>query len=268
MVNEIEEILDRPQSQRATSKPLLALMLAAATLKARVDGRQPLLTREQYWRAVGDLRCDDTKARRELGYRHADLQTMLSDTISWLRHERLLQDEASSDERNPTSNRNDRLAVPNVDVGDEPHHIECFRNDHVRVYLATIDPGASTLYHRHRVNTLYVVIAGGVNRSDEPGHQRQRAGVGASSCAIPPATRSTRYPRQSTRPLKSVPETPTLRAEQDSSSPAPQSCLSPEARALPDPMSGREPHLLSRGLSRLTRRNAQARQFRSRTPAP
>ena len=180
VINEIEEILQRPRSRRATPQPLLALMLAAATVKAKVDGRQPLLTREQYRRAVGDLRCDDAKAQRDLGYRHADLHTMLSDSIAWLRDEHLLPDVSPSAERSAAFKRGDRFRVPCVDVEDETHHVECFRNEHVRIYLATITPGTTTLYHRHRVNTLYIVISGGTIRSEEPGHQRQRAGVGRS----------------------------------------------------------------------------------------
>jgi hypothetical protein len=68
-----------------------------------------------------------------------------------------------------------------VDVDGEPRHVEQFRNRYARVYLATIEPGTCTLYHRHRVDTLYVVLAGGLCRSDEPGHQRRRTGVGRST---------------------------------------------------------------------------------------
>ncbi len=80
----------------------------------------------------------------------------------------------------PTPNRGNRLGVDYVEVADEPHHVEQFRNEQVRVYLATIEPGRCTLYHRHRVNTLYIVMTGGLSRSDEPGHQQQRTGVGRS----------------------------------------------------------------------------------------
>ena len=58
-----------------------------------------------------------------------------------------------------------------VEVADEPNHVEQFKNDFVRVYMATIPPGTKTLMHRHVENTLYVVIEGGVNSSDEAGKQ-------------------------------------------------------------------------------------------------
>lgn len=70
--------------------------------------------------------------------------------------------------------------MEHVEVADEPRHIEQLRNEHVRVYLATIEPGAQTLYHRHHANTLYVVMTGGRWRSDQPGHQPQRTGIGRS----------------------------------------------------------------------------------------
>ena len=170
VVNEIEEILGRPHSRRATPRAVLRMALWAATAKSWIDGRQPSLTRPQYRRAVGHLLCDDEKARRELGYRGTDLRTMLARTIDWLRRERLLDGEPAPVE----------IAKPVVDVADEPHHVERLRNDHVRVYLATIEPGARTLYHRHHVDTLYVVMAGGLSRSEEPVRQRQRTSAGRS----------------------------------------------------------------------------------------
>jgi dihydroflavonol-4-reductase len=95
VVNEIEGILGRPPSRRGTPKAALRLGLYAALLKSTWDGRQPAFTPAQYRRAVGDLRCDDAKARRTLGYRHTDLHTMLRRTIDWLRQERLLDGAAT-----------------------------------------------------------------------------------------------------------------------------------------------------------------------------
>jgi hypothetical protein len=68
-----------------------------------------------------------------------------------------------------------RLGIDYVDVNDEPHHVERFRNDWVRVYMATIAPGTKTLYHRHHENTLYVAIEGGIHHNDLPGAQKQRS---------------------------------------------------------------------------------------------
>ncbi|MGA2448310.1 MAG: hypothetical protein ABTD50_06535 [Polyangiaceae bacterium] len=66
-----------------------------------------------------------------------------------------------------------RLGIEYVEVNDEPNHVERFKNDWVRVYMATIAPGAKTLYHRHCQNTLYVAIHGGIHHNDLPGVQKQ-----------------------------------------------------------------------------------------------
>jgi len=51
-----------------------------------------------------------------------------------------------------------KLGVEYVKVNDEPNHVERFKNDWVRVYMATIAPGTNTLYHRHCENTLYIAV--------------------------------------------------------------------------------------------------------------
>ncbi len=88
----------------------------------------------------------------------------------------------------PTLQHDPKLGVEYVEVNDEPHHIEQLRNAYVRVYLATIDPGTCTLYHRHRLNTLYIVTSEGSSKSEEPGNQKQHTGVGRS---IPITTKLT-----------------------------------------------------------------------------
>lgn len=45
-----------------------------------------------------------------------------------------------------------------VEVHDEPCHYPRFENAHARVYDVRFPPGASSLYHRHSVNTMYVAI--------------------------------------------------------------------------------------------------------------
>lgn len=49
-----------------------------------------------------------------------------------------------------------------VDVNEEPMHKELFKNQYIRLYVATIPPGMQTLYHRHSIDTLYAVIQGGI----------------------------------------------------------------------------------------------------------
>ena len=46
-----------------------------------------------------------------------------------------------------------------VDVRDEPRHRHRFENDYIRLYDVLIPEGDQTLYHRHNVDTFYVMIA-------------------------------------------------------------------------------------------------------------
>jgi quercetin dioxygenase-like cupin family protein len=80
----------------------------------------------------------------------------------------------------PTLQHDAKLGVDFVEVNDEPHHVEQFKNEYVRVYLATIAAGTKTLFHRHVQNTLYIVLEGGISGSEEPGKQKQRTGFGRS----------------------------------------------------------------------------------------
>jgi hypothetical protein len=80
--------------------------------------------------------------------------------------------------------RDDLLGIDWVDVANEPNHVEQFRNHTVRVYLATVPTGAATLYHRHSVDTRYVIMSGGRFRSDEPGRQRAGTTIGRSTSRL------------------------------------------------------------------------------------
>ncbi|MDG2024636.1 MAG: hypothetical protein P8J75_09275 [Actinomycetota bacterium] len=46
-----------------------------------------------------------------------------------------------------------------VEVRDEPRHRHRFENDYIRLYDVLIPEGDQTLYHRHCVDTFYVMIA-------------------------------------------------------------------------------------------------------------
>ncbi|MGB9305258.1 MAG: hypothetical protein WCB92_16710 [Mycobacterium sp.] len=81
---------------------------------------------------------------------------------------------------NLTDHGND-FGVEWVDVTIEPHHVEQFANQAVRIYEATIAPGIATQFHRHTHDTIYVVTAGGRFRSDEPGHHIPGTRVGRST---------------------------------------------------------------------------------------
>jgi hypothetical protein len=68
-----------------------------------------------------------------------------------------------------------------VPVADEPVHAEIFHNELVRVYEARIEPGATTLDHRHDEDTVYVVLRGGTFRSDNSWRQRNVTRPGRST---------------------------------------------------------------------------------------
>lgn len=157
VANEIESLIGKPPSTRVTPRFILWIALLAATAKSRIDGREPFLTPERYKRAVAHISCNFGKAVRDLGYRTTPLRTTLRDTLDWLRSEKL-------------------LGVDHVDVSQEPHHVELLENDQVRVYMATIEPGMKTLYHRHHEDTIYVVVEGGVYRSEVPEGRKQKQG--------------------------------------------------------------------------------------------
>jgi hypothetical protein len=68
-----------------------------------------------------------------------------------------------------------------VPVEFEPVHGELFQNQLVRVYEARIEPGATTLDHRHDADTVYVVVRGGTFRSDNSWRQRNVTRAGQSN---------------------------------------------------------------------------------------
>lgn len=50
--------------------------------------------------------------------------------------------------------------VDYVSVRNEPQHRHKFENDSVRIYDVLLPPGHVTLYHAHRLDTLYVAVHG------------------------------------------------------------------------------------------------------------
>jgi nucleoside-diphosphate-sugar epimerase/quercetin dioxygenase-like cupin family protein len=185
VTNEIEAILGKPHSRRATSKATLGLLLLLSSGKAVATRAEPEFTLAKYQRAVGDLLVDDRKARQLLGLERTTLHDMLAETIDWLEQVGML-DQPESAQRTralrgrPGSASGSLRGVDWVEVNDEPNHVEQFRNDAVRVYEARIDPGAATLYHHHSLDTIYVIMAGGRFRSEEPVHQKSSTKLGRS----------------------------------------------------------------------------------------
>jgi nucleoside-diphosphate-sugar epimerase len=190
VINEIERQMSKPLSTRVTPKAVLWLAMMASDLKSKVDGKEPSLTVERYKRAVAHISCNFDKATRDLGFKVTPLKVTLQATIRWLTDEHLLEEKSPAGEgprrgsegvqanepvRGAHALTDAKLGVEYVEVNDEPNHVERFRNDWVRVYMATIAPGAKTLYHRHRENTLYIAIEGGIHHNDLPGTQKQRS---------------------------------------------------------------------------------------------
>ena len=60
-----------------------------------------------------------------------------------------------------TSHTNENKNTGYVEVALDPTHPEIYKSEHLRVYIATIPPGKSTLYHRHSEDTVYIVLEGG-----------------------------------------------------------------------------------------------------------
>ncbi len=185
VANEIEAILGKPRSRHATSKATLRLLLLLSCAKALATRTEPELTLAKYQRAVGDLLVDDRKAREVLGLERTTLHDMLAETIEWLQQAGTLDQPASGQKMRTSPGRSEPASNPLrgidwVEVNDEPHHVELFRNDAVRVYQARIDPGAATLYHHHSLDTIYLIMAGGRLRSEEPVRQKSSTKLGRS----------------------------------------------------------------------------------------
>ena len=72
--------------------PAWALMAYARLLDAwsRVTGKEPEVTPEGAALTCHDLRVDSGKARRELDYVETPLDSLLADTLAWMRSERML----------------------------------------------------------------------------------------------------------------------------------------------------------------------------------
>lgn len=185
VTNEIEAILGKPRSRHTTSKATLRLLLLLSCAKALATRTEPELTLAKYQRAVGDLLVDDRNACEVLGLERTTLRDMLAETVGWLEHVGMLDQPESPQAtrtapRCPDSASGSLPGVDWVEVNDEPNHVEQFRNDAVRVYEARIEPGTATLYHHHSLDTIYVIMAGGRFRSDEPVHQKSNTKLGRS----------------------------------------------------------------------------------------
>lgn len=90
LIGKIGQQLGRKTPKKAT--PALALKAYAQWLYwlSLVTRKMPEITPESAAYTCHDLRVDSSKAQRELDYRLTDLDTLLADTIAWMREENML----------------------------------------------------------------------------------------------------------------------------------------------------------------------------------
>jgi nucleoside-diphosphate-sugar epimerase len=79
--------LDRPVPRRAMPPLLLRAYARVQVMLAAFTGREPTITPEGAVFTSKHLRVDSGKAIRELGYRETPLDSLLDDTLAWLRSE-------------------------------------------------------------------------------------------------------------------------------------------------------------------------------------
>jgi nucleoside-diphosphate-sugar epimerase len=87
LIQSIGRLLQREVPSRATPRWLLAGLANMQDALSWFNNREPDVTPEKARFFSGTLCCDDTKARRELGYRCSGLDEMIHRTASWLRLE-------------------------------------------------------------------------------------------------------------------------------------------------------------------------------------
>jgi nucleoside-diphosphate-sugar epimerase len=85
------EILQAPVPGKPTPAWLLVAVARIKSALAAVTGQEPDLTPEAAAISRHNIRCDSSKAQRELGYRTVPLRDMVRDTIDWMAGKGLLQ---------------------------------------------------------------------------------------------------------------------------------------------------------------------------------
>lgn len=90
LVTIVAEMADREVSARTIPNILLRMGAGILAMGGAFTGREPRMTPEGVAIATHDLRVDDAKARRELGYAHVPLQQSVCESLEFLRAENLL----------------------------------------------------------------------------------------------------------------------------------------------------------------------------------
>ncbi len=90
VIQEIQRMLGKEVTEEVLPPWKLKLVTYAVMAAALISRREPSMTPAKYMRLVGDLRCDDRRAVRDLGFSTTSLRAMLADSLAWLREENLL----------------------------------------------------------------------------------------------------------------------------------------------------------------------------------
>ncbi|MEO8672010.1 MAG: NAD-dependent epimerase/dehydratase family protein [Tahibacter sp.] len=90
LIQRIAAELGRPAPRRAMPATLLRMYAAILDIVGRISGREPSLTPEAVALTSQRLRVDSRKAEAELAYRTTPLDTLIRDTVNWLRNESML----------------------------------------------------------------------------------------------------------------------------------------------------------------------------------
>lgn len=84
MVNEMQRQLHKPMSKKATHPIVLQGIEPFMRLRSFFDGKEPQLTPDKLKLLIHRLSADDTKAQKQLGYKHKPLPEMVEQTLAWL----------------------------------------------------------------------------------------------------------------------------------------------------------------------------------------
>jgi len=89
-VGRIGQHLGRPVPARATPAWLMMALARVLNLVSQISGAPPRITPEAATLTSRTIEADDSKARRELGYRHTPLDALLADMLAWMKTEGLI----------------------------------------------------------------------------------------------------------------------------------------------------------------------------------
>lgn len=90
VINIVGELLGKPVPKRVTPAWLLRSMAHLGAAAAAFTRKQPRITPESAAMICHHTRCDSTRAKTVLGYRHTPIRTLVEDTINWMRGAGLL----------------------------------------------------------------------------------------------------------------------------------------------------------------------------------